>query len=340
MLELQYYKSNQGVFFKVEQYGYHTPTLMAVCDFVDDTPSADIVQVNKWYRSKEVPTKLQKYQAEKIEPIGFDLKESHLASAVIPVFLSLEEVQEYYDDDLEVFKWKFYESVRALYTTKYKLHPKQLTEVEFKSTYLGMLEIQDYQAPESMKVKFLREGAFGAKVSDEKDVDLSTVVVYSDIEKMLTPEFLIHTRPCKLTSKQVYGIVRTHIIQNYDPKECYIDSNYDFCFSVTKYINTKPYQGDTLVRVRNKWGSKKTTLNQKKVKIFEMTYAGYKGVGGYEGYTCIEEWKADSLKELQEKIKDYLDQLIQYINTYCVECDNCKGFGYHVKTLTTNQREF
>lgn len=339
MLELHYYNSNHGVFVKVlppNNYSY-IQELTQVCDFINDIPSADIVKVNGWYRMQNAPLVLRKYTQETKELIGFKLIDKNLKSKYIPEKLNLDQVQQYWNDDLDKYVWDSFSNIQSLYTEEYQVLPKTLLDIQFKAVCLGTLDITDYKAPETMKVKFLREGSYGAKLSDEKEIDLSTVVVYSDIEKMLIPEFLLHTRPCKLTSKQVYGIVRTHIIQNHDPKECCIDSNYDFCFSLSKYINTKPYQGDTSVKVRNKWASKKT---KKKVKIFEMTYAGYQGQGGYNGYTCIEEWKADSLKELQEKIKDYLDQLIQYINTACVECDNCKGFGYNVKTLTTNQREF
>lgn len=70
-----------------------------------------------------------------------------------------------------------------------------------------------------------------------------------------------------------------------------------------------------------------------------MTWAGYKpGNRGYEGYTCIEPWKANSLKELQEHIKEYLEQLINILNSKTEECLHCNGTGITNTQVGTNKR--
>ena len=54
---------------------------------------------------------------------------------------------------------------------------------------------------------------------------------------MLTPEFCIHERPCKLTSKkQMYSIVRNWIKTNINPKCAEITNDYDFCFTVKRKL--------------------------------------------------------------------------------------------------------
>ena len=172
---------------------------------------------------------------------------------------------------------------------------------------------------------------------------LSKVAVFADIERMLTPDFLLHTRPCSLTSEQVYKIVRAHILNNIDGKVARVTSNYDFYFAVEKVIETKPYT----VRTEKFTSSSRSykpprfttaTKTTKQQKIFEMTWKGYKGNSGYADYTCIEPWEANSLKELYEYMQQYLKDLMLEINKPVVECQHCNGLGCITRTIGTNTR--
>jgi hypothetical protein len=60
------------------------------------------------------------------------------------------------------------------------------------------------------------------------------------LERMLTPEFALHERPCSITSKQTYDIVRYYVKENIDPKQAEVTSDYDFCFTVKKKVAIKP----------------------------------------------------------------------------------------------------
>ena len=61
-----------------------------------------------------------------------------------------------------------------------------------------------------------------------------------------------------------------------------------------------------------------------------MTYAGYKGTGGYEGYTCIPELHGDNLEDLSNKLDNYLESLITALNAKVNECECCGGTGHIV----------
>ena len=58
------------------------------------------------------------------------------------------------------------------------------------------------------------------------------------LDKILFPEIMIHSRPCKLNSQEVYDIVRQCITEQINHDVATIESNYDFCFKVNKIITS------------------------------------------------------------------------------------------------------
>ena len=60
------------------------------------------------------------------------------------------------------------------------------------------------------------------------------------------------------------------------------------------------------------------------IEIFEMTHTGK----NYSGYTPIQPITANSQQELKDKIDNYLEELMAYINEPLIECEHCRGLGY------------
>lgn len=339
MLTFNVYKTNHGLFFKLPlQYNY---TLCDYISFINGIDVNTLVLNNGWFRLPDhnYIYSCTKYKSGNSTLSHYELIDKSLQSDKIPLILSLDNVQRVYDDTDEEYKWSNFTSIRYLYKEVYTTPEKVLSDVDFTVNVLGNLEIDNFEQPEKCVIKSKNDNNYFNNAAYIEQ-DLKDIVVYSDIEKMLIPEFMLHTRPCELTSHQVYKIVRQYIIDNYNPKECEITSNYDFCFTVKKLIHTKPYP--VKVDVSSGWSKKPKYVTQnrdtKKVTIFEMTYSGYKGTGGYEGYTCIDGWKANSLKEMKDNIKEYLDDLITTINTPLHECTNCNGHGVLFKQIETNKR--
>ena len=155
----------------------------------------------------------------------------------------------------------------------------------------------------------------------------------------------MHTRPCTLTSQQVYKIVRAHIQNNIDGKVARITSNYDFCFEVQRVVQHKPVEikREKLTASLKSYRPPRFTTSvstNKLVKLFSMTWAGAgKGTKGYGDYPIIDGWKADSLQELYDNMQQYLSDLMQEINKPVVECLHCNGTGQVTKTVETNARK-
>ena len=326
-MEISYYKSKYGLFFQIESAKF----ILSYYRF--NGLEATATYHSKWKflkgqtKIKEV-TLLVKGKSEKI---GYKLKPELLEKmgSVSPHFLSLEDVNETitYDDDGDSYtEWENteYRSLQSMYIAEYKVSEDSFENVDFTAKKLGDIEYSINGAPENFIVKQC-SGDFGGKIID---IDLSSVCEYSDLERMLVPEFLLHKRPCSLSSLQSYRIIRAYVKENINPKIAEITSDYEFCFDVAKKVKIKPYvvahetkkpngKSYSLPRIKN------ITYQHKNYQIFEMTYSPK----NYNRYTPIPGFKGESLEDLHNNIKDYLDHLMYLINEPLEECPHCEGFG-------------
>lgn len=329
-------KTNQGYYYKPET-GYYSSFQGYVVNNGDVVPKLQFSK--EWYYSPTPVTHIQKQVPQKSVPKEYSLKEPLRPTEQLPATIPYADVVTEYDEDDEVTLWKGkHEGLQGFYELKYEALPPCLEDVEIQETIVGEYEVSNLSRPEEMKVSFLEAVGWDRKVFTR---DLQSVVCYDDIEKLLVPDFLLYTRPCKLTSAQVYKIVRAYIKDNINSSNAVITSDYDFCFNVSKRIKTK----DTVTKEIKKNNNKSyrpprfvTNPREEKKEIFRMSWAGYKGTGGYDGYPCIEPWEANNLKEMQENIKTYLDELMEEINRPLEECEHCKGAGVIVNKIELNNR--
>ena len=342
--KLEIYKTNLGIFIKslwgtTQAWHYRV-------NGIEDLP------VNNGFvflpGATEITTVEEKTYPKNII-VKYKLKDETLHnSPSIPLELFPEEVNNQYigtnrnGDGYDV--WQNYTNIQPLYeavnmTTEAGWKPHENWEV----IVLREFQIDSYNTPIQMKVKLARNDMWDNQ--PVKEHDLANIVYYEDIEKLLTPEFLIHERPCYLSSHQVYRIVRQWIIENIDPKVSKITSNHDFCFTVKRIVKIKPY--DYLYEERTPKGNKykypkykKSVISTKEVELFEMTYSGYNGKSGYNGYTIIDGWSASSLSAMKDQIDYYLENLMNIINAGVAECSHCNGHGHIITKVQTNKREF
>ena len=173
-------------------------------------------------------------------------------------------------------------------------------------------------------------------------VYLDGIAEYSHLEQMLTPEFMLHSRPCKLSSATMYKIVRAWVKESINPKAATISSDYEFCFQVNRKVKTKPIVRKTEIRKANGRSYATPRFNTsttafKEIPIFEMTYAGAgNGNSGYDKYTIIPELQADNIQDLADRLKFYLETLMEDINKEVEECSCCNGVGYIVNSISSN----
>lgn len=321
VIQFQQYSTNVGYFVKCStQYNYNNHyTLNGI------EPLQHIV-LNGYVRLENELSSVKKLIKGSRNLTHYKLKDEELACK-LPLI-----AMQYWDDDLEVNKLKGVEGYEALYEPVYHQLEDQIVDVPFEVVNLGTFEIEDPSNIKNRKIKLQGEGNYGANKVVEQE--LSQVVIYDDIVKLLTPEFALTQAPCKLSSKQMYSIVRQHLKENLDMKENSITSDYDFCFTVKKRVHTKPFIATESYYSGKKLKSKSITKTDKLVEVFEMSWSGYKGTGGYEGYTCIPGLHGNNLQDLSDKLDEYLDGLTTTLNKRVQECECCNGTGHIIDKVS------
>lgn len=330
---IKYYSSNIGVFIQEEWNKFSNI-------FINDIPFSEGIK-RKGYTQFNISS-INKVQM-KLSPItvliGFELKDKSFESDKIPAYLSLEETEQTWDDTQEEMIWnEKYNNIRSLYSQVIEKREAQLVDINYDLVHLGELYIENVESPELMTIK-LTSGHYGGTT---QTVNLDDIAEYSDLEQMLTPEFMLHSRPCKLSSATMYKIVRAWVKENINPKAATISSDYEFCFSVNRKVKTKPVVRKTEIKKANgrSYATPRfntSTATFKEVQIFEMTYAGAgNGNSGYNKYTIIPELRADNIQDLVDRLKFYLEKLMEEINKEVEECSCCEGYGYIVKPISSN----
>lgn len=341
MIKIEYYSTNVGNFFRISSgstyYGNNTLAGNRIVE-INRVDVKNLPLLSGWYN---LDCELKDFKVSKpstTKQVGWKLKNPEIASEKIPAVLSMTQLNRHDDDGWEYTG--FYASLGELYEPERVVLPEEIEPLEVELVKLRDLQIENYNAPTAMKFQY-RDGNYSEPI---REGDLSAVAVFSDIERMLTPEFLLHTRPCSLSSQQVYKIVRAHVQNNIDCKVARITSNYDFCFEVQRVVQHKPVEikKEKLTSSLKSYRPPRFTTSvstSKLVKLFSMTWAGAgKGVLGYGDYPIIDGWKADSLQELYDNMQQYLSDLMQEINKPVIECNYCNGTGCITKLIETNQR--
>ena len=313
MIKFLQYSTNVGYFVKNETVYYHFN------DILNGKIQSEYPAFNGYVCLDKPLTSVKQLVKGRQVISHYKLKDEELCCAKLPLI-----VQGYIDENGDT-QGVGVEGYFSLYEPVFETTEDVIKDAEFEIIDKGSYEITYPSNITKRTVKVLNDNIYNPKCVE---LLLSNVVVYDDIIKILTPEFALHQSPCKLTSKQMYGIVRQHIKENLNMKENSITSDYDFCFTVKKRVHTKPFIAiESYVKGRT-WKERKVTKTEKLIEVFEMTWKGYKGTSGYDGYTCIPELHGDSLTDLADKLDSYLNNLIAQLNTIVVECECCEGTGH------------
>jgi len=275
----------------------------------------------KWVRVNHLPKNIQEWKAQPNINKRWELKDKDLASDKIPLVLLPEDVGEYRDEEYD-WHWKEgMDTLRPLYEMLSDPAPPALINVPFE--IVQRIDLDDVIDFKGFSYPVKRDGIWDKKTTPVTDKDVS----HQLLDRILFPEIVLASRPCKLSSRDSYDIVRCHVQNNIDPKYAKITSDYDFCFAVEKllrYHEPIQYQYDA------NWAKKRarpkmvTSYRQHRtMKVFEMTWSPE----NYKGYSPIQGFQGDSHEDLHANIEAYLTALIHEINKPIMDCPTCKGSG-------------
>jgi hypothetical protein len=302
---------------KNSQYGYETH----LRPYLFDGETAKETFHKSWLKIGKAPKRITHMQIRPDINQRFVLIDESFACGKIPKVLTREQAGniEGYE-----FRWKpEYEIYKSLY--KEISDPQEPIEVEDEFEYIVLAVIDDIKEPRKISYPFKETMLYG-KSGDVTNDDIS----HSLIDQIVYPSLTIHERPCRLSSKQTYNIVREHIKLNINPKVARITSDFDFCFTVEKIIPlAKPYsyEHDSANSIfggrKRKPQMRIVWVNDKKITCFEMTSEE----DHYRGYTPIKSFEGKDEDDLKDQLDSYLEDLMTYINEPMKECEYCNGRG-------------
>ncbi len=264
--------------------------------FLFDGQAAETTNKAKWYKLNKIPTEiLEKKPDEKVNK-RYEIKEGYSPTELMPGIITMDM---YNSDE--------YDDVIGLYVLKYDTKEGGYEPIEFEISTI--YKRRDF---EFVPNKYCAES------------DLMTQIEY--------PEIAYQDMPCKLSSEQMFSVIRNHVKQNIDLQYAKITSDYDFHFEVSRNIGlANPYT--KMVDINNSWANKRRkpkwvtrTISTKQVTILNLKRSSSDKNYG-EDCDLAPEIIGENYTDLAEKVDKYLKELMASINKNYYECPNCKGWG-------------
>jgi hypothetical protein len=323
MVKLKTLKTNKGLYVATATYG---------TDYSDyrvnglDGEATFSPQWNYYAGMSEVQ-KLERKVTLGRELTHYEIKDPNLVvDGKIPDKLCKDDLQ--YDED--GYATGSYAAISSLYQPVYAPAKSHWQGLEFEVTKSTSADIDNIEDPVKMKISLYGDPQY-PNSSGTREVDLKSITSIGELDAMLTPDIMHHYRPCSLTSKQTFEVIRKFLNENLDRKEATIESNYAFHLKVCKKVHVKPWVKKTEIKTAKgrsyaKPKFKTQTIQEVLVPVYDIVPKGETRWGG----TPIEGFKGENLNDLAEQVKVYLDELLAYLNYPVSRCEHCKGTGHIV----------
>ena len=309
MLNLIAIKTKKGFYVSEGKSEDKKFSYTSLDSYIFDGKSPEKTFMPQWIFLKKTPKHIEILKQQPNINTRYELINKNLSSDKIPLVIEFAELEL---DEI-------FSGLQSLYELKSESQPPKLTDVEFSFTVIMELdEIKDWNGF-SFPAE-TRSLGIGTKTYNitEKDVE------YQLLDKILFPNIVLAARPCRLSSKQSYDIVRNFVKTHINPRYAVVTSDYDFCFTVEKRIERfEPLE--YLVEIgfgKRKHKEKKYNI-ARTVKVFEMTYSPE----NYKGYTPIEGFVGENWNDLSKKVISFCENLVNTLNEPVKDCPHCKGTG-------------
>lgn len=289
-------------------YQYHRSKISGM--FFDGEKPTKTFYPN-WFYIAKYPEKIEIKKPGAISNQRYVIRDEKYISEAFPAVIPKEDRKDYSEAAIELYEYQ------------YDQEPDYFEEVTVEIE--TVMEVDDFELQPSINFEAIQKWNYQNTPYTIKNVD----VHHQMLDKIIFPEVLLHSRPCSFSSKQVYDITRQHVIQNIDNSVAKITSNYDFCFTVKKIVPLSVPENisyhNLFARTKRERQKLHTSIKKyNEYEVFEMTSKE----SHYQGYTPIPEMTANSEKELDQKMKSWLEYLMEEINKPLCECPHCNGKGF------------
>lgn len=262
--------------------------------YLFDSKVAESTNKEAWYRLDKIPTTILEKKLNEHINERYELKAGYTATNMLPQVIKQEEIDEY-------------EEVLGLYTYKYDLVSGGYKEIEF--TIEKVYEREDF---------VFIPNKYNAQT------DLITQIEY--------PEEVYQDKPCRINSTTMFKLIRNYVKAHIDTSVATIKSDYDFHFEVVKKIAlAEPYGirvdiNNSFINTRRKPRWVDRMISTKEVTIINFKD---KPTSTDYGKECrvAPSIVGENYIDVQERVENYLSELMKQINKKYCECPNCKGWG-------------
>lgn len=270
---------------------------------------------NGWFKVKSINS-ICKIVPEIKTVIGFRLSNDYAPTEAMPLEVKSSFFGEGY------WNHKLY----SLYEPNYEITPETTQEIEFSIDIVAELDGELVEKT----IKFPVYGRYPNSEGKNWSVTNDRLKL-GLLDEIITPDILRQERPCELSTEDSYKIIRTYIKDNINPKVAEITSDYDFCLTVNKRIplaTKEEYKVDENFSLFGK-RKKPKFVTKYRVERKKEIYKIAPRIDGevYQGYPEAPSFRGENAKNLEDNIKEYLEEIITEINKPMRDCHICKGEG-------------
>lgn len=335
--------SPDGLYFGNNKIGYRGREPIAFGAYRINGGTAPVTKTFKegWYLLEGVAgiTLVERSCQGKYHSPRWVLRDVSVATeGKIPLTISVEDACEQGDCGEYWFgKESQYASISGLYERVRDKEDNSWESIPFtciNKGHINSVNKEDY----TKAVHVLTKEATSTTEATYSTVNLEDIVNYAELEEMLTPDLVIHTRPCYIGREAAYRIIRSHIKANIVGQYARLTTDYDFCLAVTKVVKVKAFTTTHEKKKANgrSYASPRISTrhhDKKEVLCFEMAPKAY------QKYPVIAQFQGENLRDLAENVKLYLEELMTHINAPLEECQHCGGVGMIMdNTFDMNKR--
>lgn len=311
MLKLFLIKTNKGIYIsEVSKTNY-------LIKYLFDGKYPEMTYNDRWVFLKDhfEINKVQIFKPQRNINYRLELKNPELESDAIPFTLEPEDVMI---KDGYSWEWKKeFEHFESLYTMVSDKQPDKLEDMKFEIVHI--FEIDDITNHEPF--------SYPAVTTDYKIREYNITeekIIHQLKDTLIFPELILSDKPCKLSSKDSFDIIRTHVKRHINTKFAEISSDYDFHFSVNKVISLdKPEEYIIDISKKRKPKYEKRFRNTRKVSVLNIKPKNSDFRYGEPAPNFIGKNQTD----LKNNIDNYLNDLMETINEPLVDCPHCNGMG-------------
>lgn len=255
----------------------------------------------------------------RVESYTYELKNHKLATELVPLEIQGDKSGKVILPNPKI-KW---EEIKTLYQSYPKKGEDKHTPIEFELEIIGKIPKDSF----TTTFMFTGIGSF----SRAKTIN-STFIQHHPLSKLAVNKFLLPTQKCNLSATESMSIIAAHLRRHIDYRINHISYASVSQISISKKILKPDFDLEKVEIIPKDLNNNtlRTSISSglaypsKQVLAYQLNVKDLVGDNVFKGETHA---------DLENNIRKYLKDLIEYLNTPIKHCTHCSGNGHvdHLK---------